>query len=344
MPLISIVVPVFNTAPFLEKCLLSIAEQSLHDFEVICVDDTSTDNSREIVKRFSRKDPRFSLISHTENLHAGGARNSGIRVARSRYIHCCDSDDYMDADLLERAYNSTRNETHDIVVFGYRLVDGSGKIQQKHMPEPREIGTSESNIGRLLITQPAPWNKLVRRSLYTDNGIWFPEKTYWEDLATIPRLMTKAKSIRFIETPLYCYLDREGSHVNRVSEKHLIDYLRALDIIKEFLIKEGLYERDRDDFDSLVRYQFGWFAEKLTKNAAPNSQVGAEGARYCALLAGSYISADDMLRGHSMAQNRQFIERLTRPQTITQPLNDKTSIDPQKPNLWRRLIGRSWAS
>ena len=309
MPRVSIVIPVFNTQDYLAACLQSVADQRFDDFEAIVVDDKSTDNSREIVKRFARHDPRIRLIAHSENKHAGGARNTGIRAASSNYILLLDSDDCIDSDALACLYEATDKEFFDVVAFGFRTVDLSGKVLSNQIPAPRDVLDGSKLKGRLLMTQPAPWNKLWRRTLFTEDGLWFPESMYWEDLATVSRLMLKAKTIRFLSKSLYAYLERPGSHVHTISARHIVDYMRVFDVIRDFLINEGLYEDERADFEALVRYNFAWYAQKIL------STPGMDGAkeasiRYCALIATAYLVHSDAYAKNTPAQNIKLIEAI----------------------------------
>ena len=99
MPLISIIVPVYNTAKYLEQCLASICSQTLHDIEILCVNDGSTDDSESIIKKFNSRDSRIHLVNQ-ENLGPCEARKHGIRLARGQYIGFVDSDDYVADDFL----------------------------------------------------------------------------------------------------------------------------------------------------------------------------------------------------------------------------------------------------
>ena len=102
---VSIIVPVFNASSYLNECLNSLINQSLSDIEIICIDDASTDNSIDILNEYAARDKRIRLISHTENKHQGGARNSGLEIATGKYIWFIDADDYVDLNSVEYLYN-----------------------------------------------------------------------------------------------------------------------------------------------------------------------------------------------------------------------------------------------
>lgn len=110
---VSIIVPVYNVEKFLEKCLDSLVNQTLHDIEIICINDGSTDKSLEILKSFANKDKRITVIDK-QNEGPSVARNVGLEKAQGEYIGFVDSDDWVDLDFYEKLYNSAINNGADI--------------------------------------------------------------------------------------------------------------------------------------------------------------------------------------------------------------------------------------
>ena len=104
---VSVIVPVFNTEKYKEKCLNSLINQTLQDIEIICVNDGSTDKSADIIKKFANKDSRFKLINQ-ENKKQGAARNTGMKIAKGEYIGFVDSDDWVDLEYYEKLYNAAK--------------------------------------------------------------------------------------------------------------------------------------------------------------------------------------------------------------------------------------------
>lgn len=312
MSRVSIVIPIFNMERYLETCLLSVMDQSFSDFEVICVDDLSKDRSREIVQDLIRMDPRIRLICMQENRGMGEVRNVGLAEARSNYVAFFDSDDYLDIDMLQLLHAGTEEETFDIVICGYRTVDDEGRVLEQYEPRKRKIIDAHEVKDRLLLANPSVWNKLWRRSLFLDNGILFPTRvltSYHDDLATTPRLIMKAKSINFIDRICYNYLNRPGSDSSVVTDGHLMDFFRIFDLLKDFLVTEGIYVEEKHNLERLVRINFGWYAKR---------SASAEGvrqyAKFCALMAGGYISFDDRLHDMDTAELIQQIPTIgTRP-------------------------------
>ncbi|KEO96651.1 hypothetical protein EH32_10525 [Erythrobacter litoralis] len=219
-------------------------------FEVICIDDCTPDGSAAIVEQYVRKDPRVRSIKHETNLGLGGARNSGIRAAQADFIASVDSDDSMKPTMLEVLWEASENGFYDIVVCGFDRVDEAGTVLSTQHSGDKTI-VNDGDIDIFNAMNPAFWNKLWRKSLFTEHDIWFPEHLYYQDTATTPRILTKARHLRFIQDSLYNYLVRPDSISTTASPKHLIDYFKVFDLILSFLEDEGI---DDKFFDSFLDY------------------------------------------------------------------------------------------
>ena len=113
---ISVILPVYNVAQYLDSCLKSVIRQTLNEIEIICINDGSTDNSLEILKEFSRNDSRIIVITQ-ENAGAGAARNKGLSLAKGKYLSFLDADDFFEPTMLEDAYKACEEKQLDFVVF-----------------------------------------------------------------------------------------------------------------------------------------------------------------------------------------------------------------------------------
>lgn len=251
---ISVIVPFFKSEKFIDACLQSIRAQTFSDIEIICVDDCSPDNCVDIVLRHQQEDPRIVLLRHAENLGLGGARNTGIRAARADYIASVDSDDTIRPNMFELLWHAAESGTYDIVSCGFDRVDEDGNFISSQAPEARILRNDDNNLNIFSHFNPAFWNKIWRKSLFTENEIWFPNHVYYQDSATTPRILAKAKRIRIIQDRLYNYLVRPGSATTTFSPKHLTDYFKVYDVLLDFLEKEGLTKRYKDElFDYIDR-------------------------------------------------------------------------------------------
>lgn len=243
MPKISVVVPIYKTRKYLERCLRTITAQTLSDIEVICIDDACPEKSYEVVEHFAEVDSRIRLIRHKKNLGLGGARNSGVSAALSPYIASVDSDDYIAPNMLERLWAATDDQSADVVAFGYTMVDADGQVINEHIPKARKLLNTENKINIFTMLRPAFWQKLWRRDLFTGNNVRFPERCYHDDFATTPRLLFHARDIRIIPDTLYTYVRRSGSETLTYSPKHIIDYFNCFDLLDGFLREHHVSQR-----------------------------------------------------------------------------------------------------
>ena len=136
MPKYSIVVPVYNTEKFLRKCLESIKNQTFTDFQVILVDDCSTDSSNKICREFCENDNRFSLVKTDVNVGLSAVRNTGLKYVKGDYVTFIDSDDYVELNMLEEIDNNLGVQEYDFVEWGmyYDVLLNSGEISIKESP------------------------------------------------------------------------------------------------------------------------------------------------------------------------------------------------------------------
>ena len=247
---ISVIVPVYNCEPLIAKCLESVLAQTFKNIEIICVDDCTSDNSVAIVDAYQQKDPRIRIIRHEHNLGLGGVRNTGMKAATADFIASVDSDDTMKPNMLETLWTASENGFYDIVSCGFDRVDSAGKVLSTQRTADKVL-TNNGDLDIFNTMNPAYWNKLWRKSLFTENEIWFPNHLYYQDAATTPRVLTKARHIRLINASLYNYLVRPGSISTTASPKHTTDYFKVYDVVLSFLEKEGVAEVH---FDGFLRY------------------------------------------------------------------------------------------
>lgn len=169
---ISIIIPVYNVAKYLPECLESILNQTFQDFEVICVNDGSKDNSLEILEEYGKKDNRIKIITK-ENGGAGSARNKGLEFAEGKYIQFLDGDDYFEPQMLEKLYNLAKEYKAEISVCSSRKVDDEGNITESRNPNS-PINLDRTPFKRLFskkdfsdeifsLIGTIPWNKLYKK-------------------------------------------------------------------------------------------------------------------------------------------------------------------------------------
>ena len=183
-PAISLIIPVYNVEKFLVKALESVKNQTFQDFEVIIVDDGSTDKSIAISEKYCNENPNFRLIKQ-ENKGPGAARNAAIKISKGEYIAFMDSDDYLEPNFLECLYNAAIENDADIVCCNFNMYYPDKKLKI-YMPFNSLPGVySKTKALRKLILDMGihyfVWNKLSRRKIFFENNLEFDEM-YFEIL------------------------------------------------------------------------------------------------------------------------------------------------------------------
>ncbi len=236
MPAISVIVPVFNVCDHVVACLKSIQSQTWTDFEVIVVDDGSTDNSGDLAARFCESDPRFYVITQ-QNRGLSGARNTGLEVARAEVISFVDSDDCIAPQFLEHLFAVLQESGSDWVSCAMKSCFSDGTWSEHSTihgaPVPSEEVDAKrydfSNWSDVIRHFPSAWNKLYRRSLIGD--LRFDEGTWFEDHSFFQRLAARTDHIQHLSLPLYLQTrGRDGQITSSDSERvfEQFDVLRRL--------------------------------------------------------------------------------------------------------------------
>ena len=269
---ISVVVPVFNMERYLRKCIESICRQTFGDIEIICVDDCSTDNSWALLQELEKNDSRIKIHKHSENLGLGGARNTAIKLAKGEYLASVDSDDYIAETMLEKLYSAAKKNDSCIVVCGFHRVAEDGSMLKSQKFKVKELVNKDNSLDIFSTCNPAFWNKLWKRSLFTDNNIFFPNFVYYQDLATTPRILTKAKKISFIDDCLYYYLIRNGSATYSNTPKHVVDYYTVFSLLRDFLRSESLENRYIEGFYTALQRACRFRSENIINAALSASE------------------------------------------------------------------------
>ena len=248
MPKSSVIVPVYNVKEFLEKCVDSILNQTERDFELLLIDDGSTDGSGALCDELAGKDDRIRVI-HQENRGLGGARNTGIEAAVGEWLLFLDSDDWIEPETLETTLTAGEQQEADMVLFGFRSVNMQGKELGIFLDDlPRNQGLSMKTHKELLLCFPSAANKLYKRKLFCDTGIRYPLRVWYEDMRTTLKVMLPAKRIVSLDYVGYNYLQRPGSiiqdtkNVNRNSE-----ILDAFEDLFSYFREQGLWEQYEDE-------------------------------------------------------------------------------------------------
>lgn len=249
-PKISVVVPVYNVEPYIAECLESIANQTLDDIEIICVDDCGADGSMKIVEMFAEKDRRFRVVRHERNRGLGAGRNSGIVAASGKYISFVDSDDWIEPRKLELEYAAIVGEKYPVVWSGYYSCDVTGTNLQSRgcllgdsaaSAVRGEITVGNEDIGKYLVTA---WNKLYSLDFIRSNRLAFPEDVHYEDMPFYFACWCLSPTVYVIDEPLYGYRQRSDSIMGRTSvgQANCGDVRRVLACCYDFLAERDMLE------------------------------------------------------------------------------------------------------
>ncbi len=242
-PLISVIIPVYNSERYLTKCLDSVGRQDFKNFEVIIIDDGSTDSSIEIIKEFTNKYLNFKYIQQ-ENMGASAARNKGIKISKGKFISFIDSDDFVDKDFLKDMYKEALDKECDVVCCGYSTYYPKKNIVIKDLfmlssgvYKPYKFLNIMIRDFRIHYTM---WNKLWKRDLFENNNIEYP-KMCFEDISTVPKLIYYSNKIAVISKSYYYYTNNKDSLVHTVNVSQLNDYIKSLAMLRLFLENENIY-------------------------------------------------------------------------------------------------------
>lgn len=244
MTLISVIMPVYNAEKFLEKSINSILCQSFKDFELILVNDGSTDSSGEICEKYASLDARVVLY-HQENSGVSCARMKGLYESKGHYIIHCDSDDWINFNMLELMYKGAIENNADLVYCDYiKYSKNSKPVKVYH----DKIRNAEHFISELLYYKVwgVLWNKLIKRELIFENGVNFDVNVnMWEDLLFVIKCLKFSKKIYYVNDFLYHYNINETSIT--LTSKNLKRVLDQIYVVERILEEFQGYEKYQEN-------------------------------------------------------------------------------------------------
>ena len=249
---LSIIVPIYNTEKYIERCLSSLINQTLQDIEIICINDGSTDNSIKILSQMAQSDSRIRIIEQP-NLKQGAARNNGMRHATGEYLGFVDSDDWVDLDYYEKLYDAAKKYNVDIALAtNVRIGNNKTKIKKRLDIKKEEVYNNLQDKIDICHQwkNECPTNKIYRHQMIKSNAIEWPEGCYCEDKLFTIKAIYYADGIVTVPDVNYYYYRNPNSTVNTRREKHikqlLIDKNQARLSVIEFLRSKKAEIRDKD--------------------------------------------------------------------------------------------------
>ena len=259
---LSIIIPFYNVEQYIAQCLDSVYRQDIpeEEYEVICVDDCSPDNSIAIVEEYAKKHDNLVIVRNQYNRKLGGARNAGMEVAKGEYIWFIDSDDFIEENCFKKLLSIAENEDLEILHFNY--AEYPNVILPERRPDDTDVMTgtdmffdSQFIWYHDLITA---WRKLYKREFLIDNNIQFAEHIMFEDNDYAIIAFAKAKRVKHISTSMYYYRNNPES-ITRVkyTSEHIgywLDLCYRLVRIKDMFIREKKDERFLVLMATWIRY------------------------------------------------------------------------------------------
>ena len=238
---ISVIIPVYNVAPYLKRCMDSVIKQTLKEIEIICIDDCSTDASLKIIEEYAKRDERIKIISLKQNSGVSVARNKGLDIACGQYYSFIDPDDEISLNFYERLYSVAETEKADIVKCRREKINTDGKIEYGY------LNNQIKKRGKYCFTHE--WvTAIYKSSVIKENEIRFNENLIaGEDLVFLSQLVNKCKKLCLVDDAEYIYHRRERSLFgNQLPIENIKSYLNAKKLLIDILNKTDLYQKDRD--------------------------------------------------------------------------------------------------
>lgn len=252
-PLVSVIIPVYNTEEYLTECLDSVCNQTLEDIEIICINDASQDNSLDVLKDYANKDNRIILIENEFNQGQSISRNKGLDIARGEYIAFLDSDDYMELDSYEKLYDFAKNYNHDLVVYDAIRFDEEGTkwksvLHKKAGYDKIYVKTNIFENKQLIYDTSI--SKFIKNEFIKENNFEFLESRLYEDLLFSMEVLCASECLGIYPEVKYNWRVRYGykkSVTQSVSDvKNLKDRLTIIYKILDLLNSQ---DRTKDLLD-----------------------------------------------------------------------------------------------
>ena len=264
MAFFSVIVPIYNADKYLDKCLLSIINQSFSDFELVLVDDGSTDESFSVYYEYQKKDKRIIIVKKEKNEGLVCARDSGLEICSGEYVCWVDADDYIDLDRLQRIYDVIVSSDADIVLTGWiwenpdgkkRLINdslavGIYKESDYECLKPSIMHFNKQKTNRMV--SPNLWSKVIRRNLFQITEKKVPPKIrIGEDAMRVYPAFLCADSLAVISDNSYHYVQHRGQMTRKYYADYYENALKIYDFIKhinkdnnlcKYSIEEALFQ------------------------------------------------------------------------------------------------------
>jgi glycosyltransferase involved in cell wall biosynthesis len=236
MPIVSVIIPIYNTEKYLSKCVNSVLSQTLKDIEIICVNDCSADKSLEVLKKFN--DDRIKIINLPENRGIGTARNTAISISKGKYIYFIDSDDWIDDNYLEEMVNNIKDR--NIVINANYVLEYENQEKKEYSSFNFIDGNKEYSAKTIQrFFPPVVWARLYKTSYIKENNFIFPQvKGGAEDIFYSAATELPLNNVYIYKGSYYHYTQRETSAMKQLSRGFY--YIESYKMLYDFLLKNNI--------------------------------------------------------------------------------------------------------
>lgn len=258
-PIISVIVPCFKVEEYLNRCLESVTGQTLHDLEIILVDDCSPDRVPAMCEEWARKDARIKVVHNQCNIGLGLTRNEGLKVATGEYVAFVDSDDYIAPDMYEKLYTHAKENHADVVLCSFNFISYRGKITYRRDVEQKTVFDGRTAVDEFILdlVGPLPEEKrdvkymmsvchgIYKREILTQHAICFPSERQMvsEDLIFDLDFFSHAQCVVYLPDCMYYYCENTASLTHSFSAEKYEKYKTFLDAVEMRLAM--LYPREK---------------------------------------------------------------------------------------------------
>ena len=262
MVTVSVIIPVFNAEKYISTCIESLISQSYSDFEIICVDDGSTDNSPRILQQYMSMDPRIKIIEQ-KNQFAGNARNTGMEVASGKYCMFLDIDDFFEKNMIELQVRQIEKDHADICICDADIYDdqtgtfrkSEWLLAKSYIPHV-SFNREEIKDHIFFIKPPAAWNMIISAAFIKKYALRFQETKNTNDLYFTYAVLNLAQKITVVDMVLVHYRMGTGSNLQSGNDESPLDFCRAFLKLKKLLIKKGVFDEVKRGYISLYLTNF----------------------------------------------------------------------------------------
>jgi len=258
-PKVSVVIPVYNAAPYLPQCLDSLRVQTLRDFEIICVNDGSVDGSVDIMNYYEKSDPRIKII-YQEKLNAGVARNNGMKIATGEYLMFLDADDFFEPSLLQHLYDNCEAFNSDICLYTGTHYDNKSGIRipasyflrNELLPMTQPFSKNDCPEHIFQITSASACTKMFKKSFVENNNLQFQSLKKTNDLLFAYSAIALADRISVCNESLLNYRVNVDNSIQASHNHSKCEFFKALSALKNNLTDYGIYDELKKSFQKMA--------------------------------------------------------------------------------------------